>query len=108
MDEATQQVLTLAVTAIGSGGVAAILSQVASAFRERRRELAIDERMANLEEAHADCRKENADLREQIGGYRELNIYLRSEIGELRERLGRLERIESGTQQGTTQPRTRP
>ncbi len=82
-----EQIAVLAATAVGSGGVTAVLSQLAAAFRERRRETAIEARIQHLEDDNTKCQQANADLREEIGG--------------LREAVRRLERIESGVQPGT-------
>lgn len=83
-----EHLAVLAATALGSGGVTAVLSQLAAAFRERRREAGIESRIQHLEDDNARCQQANADLREEIGG--------------LREAVRRLERIESGIQPGTT------
>lgn len=82
-----EQIAVLAATAVGSGGITAVLTQIAAVFREKRREDGIEKRIQHLEDENARCQQANADLREEIGG--------------LREAVRRLERIESGVQPGT-------
>lgn len=84
--------LSMALAILSSSTVTAAMSWVVNVVRERRRERAIEERIRNLEIDNKVCQEANAQLREDIGGYRELNVYLRKQVDKLQERLERLER----------------